>query len=143
MLVTGLYKEIEMLRKDLKLDKEIEGMATSIVDSAYKVHQQLGPGLLENVYETCLVHELRKKNINTETQVTMPIVYDGIKLDAGLRIDMLVNKKIVIELKAVENLLPVHKAQLLTYLKLSNRQLGFLMNFNVPLIKHGIKRMVL
>ena len=132
-----------MLRKDIKLDKETEVVATAVVDCAYKVHKQLGPGLLENVYEMCLVHELHKKGINTETQVTMPIVYDGIKLDAGLRVDLLVNKKIVIELKAVESLLLVHEAQLLTYLKLSNNRLGFLMNFNVPLIKHGIKRMVL
>ena len=132
-----------MLRKDIKLDKETEAVATAIVDCAYKVHKQLGPGLLENVYEMCLVHELHKKGINTKTQVAMSIVYDGIKLDAGLRVDLLVNKKIVIELKAVENILPVHEAQLLTYLKLSNNRLGFLMNFNVPLIKHGIKRMVL
>ena len=132
-----------MLRKDIKLDKVTEAVATAIVDCAYTVHKQLGPGLLENVYEMCLVHELHKKGINTETQIAMPIVYDGIKLDAGLRVDLLVNKKIVIELKAVENILPVHEAQLLTYLKLSNNRLGFLMNFNVPLIKHGIKRMVL
>jgi GxxExxY protein len=106
-----------MLRKDIKLDKETEVVATAIVNSAYIVHKQPGPGLLENVYETCLVHELRKKNINTETQVAMPIVYDGIKLDAGLRVDLLV-KKIVIELKAVESRLSVPVAQLLTCLKL-------------------------
>jgi len=118
-------------------------IAKAVVDAAYTAHRALGPGLLESVYEICLVHELVKRGISVERQVTLPVVYDSLRLDAGLRIDLLVKKEVVVELKAVEVLLPVHEAQLLTYLKLSGHRLGLLINFNVPLIKQGIRRMAL
>jgi GxxExxY protein len=121
----------------------LEGIATQVVDAAYQVHRVLGPGLLESTYEVCLAHELKKRGIHGLRQVDLPVLYDGVRLDVGYRIDMLVENCIVIELKAVDKLLPIHEAQLLTYLKLSGHQLGFLINFNVPLIKNGIRRRVL
>ena len=120
-----------------------EEVARQIVDAAFKVHVTLGPGLLESVYETCLVHELRKRGLPVSTQVTLPIEYDGLVIDSGLRLDLLVEDAVVVELKAAERLLPVHTAQILTYLKLTGHRLGLLINFNVPLIKDGIKRVVL
>ena len=128
-------------RKDLS--QEEERVAALIVDAAIKVHRALGPGLLESVYEACLAHELMQRGLTVETQVPVPIRYEGLILDGGLRLDMLVGGAAVIELKAVEKLLPVHDAQLLTYLKLSGRRLGFLLNFNVPVMKDGISRFVL
>lgn len=113
-----------------------EEVARQIVDAAFKVHVTLGPGLLESVYETCLVHELRKRGLRVSTQVTLPIEYDGLVIDSGLRLDLLVEDAVVVELKAAERLLPVHTAQILTYLKLTGHRLGLL-------IKHGIKRVVL
>jgi GxxExxY protein len=107
------------------------------------VHTALGPGLLESVYEVCLWHELHKRGLKTERQVLLPVVYDNLRLDAGLRLDLVVEKRVVVELKAVEVLLPVHKAQLPTYLKLSGYRLGLLVNFNSALIKHGIQRIAL
>jgi GxxExxY protein len=117
--------------------------ATQLVDAAFAVHSQLGPGLLEGVYEVCLAHELARRNLRVERQVALPVVYNGVHLDAGLRLDMLVEDCIIVELKAVERLLPVHTAQILTYLKLSGCRLGFLVNFNVPRIKEGIRRIAL
>ncbi|MBX9633353.1 MAG: GxxExxY protein [Magnetospirillum sp.] len=114
-----------------------------IVDSALKVHKELGPGLLESVYEHCLAHELSKRGIHVKRQAAVPIQYDGESLDAGLRLDLLVNDMIVVEIKAVEKVIPVHAAQLLTYLKLSGKRMGFLINFNVRLLKEGIRRYVL
>jgi GxxExxY protein len=125
------------------LPPDIENLANIVVDAAYKVHSSLGPGLLESVYETCLAHELRKRGIAIETQVTIPIVYDGIRLEAGLRVDLLVNKQLLVEVKAVEEMNRVFKAQVLTYLKLTGLRLGLLINFNVPLIKNGIERIIL
>ena len=118
-------------------------MAKEVVDAAFKVHTELGPGLLESVYEVCLAHELIKRGFHVERQVALPVIYDGVKIEVGLRMDMLVEGQLIIELKAVENMLPVHKAQVLTYLKLSKRRLALLINFNVPLIKDGMKRIVL
>jgi len=123
-------------------DKE-EGIAKAIVDAAYTVHSALGPGLLENVYEVCFCHELAKRGLSCRRQVVVPIVYDGIAFDEGLRLDVLVEERIICELKAVEVMHPVSTAQLLTQLKLTRKRLGFLINFNVPLIKQGIKRVVL
>lgn len=117
-------------------------IATLVVDAAFKVHSELGPGLLESTYEACLCYELLQKNLMTEKQVPLPVVYHGIKLECGYRIDVLVNKRIIIEIKSVEALNDVHMAQILTYLKLSECKLGFLINFNVKLIKHGIKRII-
>ena len=113
------------------------------MDAAYTVHRALGPGLLESVYEVCLAHELTRRGHKVERQVSLPVVYDSVRLDAGLRLDLLVENSVVIEVKAVEALLPVHQAQLLTYLKLTGHRLGLLLNFNVPVIKDGIRRMVL
>ena len=125
------------------IPEEVERVATAIVDAAYAVHSTLGPGLLEHVYEVCFCHELVKRGQSYRRQVVVPIVYDGIRFDEGLRLDVLVEESVVCELKAVETVLRVHTAQLLTQLKLTDKRLGFLINFNVPLIKHGIKRLVL
>lgn len=125
------------------ISKEVDDVARVVVDSAFKVHTTLGPGLLESVYEVCLERELSKRGLKTERQISLPVIYDGENLDAGLRLDLLIEDCLVIELKAVEAILPVHKAQLLTYLKLTGHRLGLLINFNVPLIKDGIKRIAL
>jgi len=121
---------------------DIEEVARQIVDAAIKVHRALGPGLLESAYQHCLAYELRKRGLRVDCEVTLPIVYDGQQIDAGYRIDMLVEDAVIIENKTVEQLLPIHQAQLLTYLKLRDCRLGFLLNWNVTLMKHGIKRMV-
>ena len=121
---------------------DIEQVAREIVDSAVKVHRALGPGLLESAYQQCQAHELRKRELQVVCEVTLPVNYDGLEIDAGYRIDMLVEGSVIIENKAVDELLPIHQAQLLTYLKLHNCRLGFLLNWNVPLMKRGIKRMV-
>jgi GxxExxY protein len=118
----------------------IDTIANGIVDAALKVHRELGPGLLESTYEACLEHELVKRGYQVERQKPQPVHYDGIVIDAGYRIDLLVNDLVLIELKAVSELAPIHHAQLLTYLKLSRKSLGLLINFNVPLIKNGIRR---
>jgi len=118
----------------------IDAIAAEVVDSAFKVHKELGPGLLESAYEACLEHELKKRGFAVERQKAQPVHYDGIVIDAGYRIDLLVDDLIIIELKAVVELAPIHHAQLMTYLKLSRKSLGFLINFNVPLIKNGIRR---
>ena len=120
----------------------INEISGEIVDSAMKVHTALGPGLLESAYEACLKHELLKRGHNVASQVLLPLIYDGVPIDAGYRIDMLVEDAVVIELKAVEKIVPIHEAQLLTYLKLSGKKLGLLLNFNVLHMKDGIKRLV-
>lgn len=125
------------------IDPETDRIAHEIVDSAFMVHKSLGPGLVESVYQVCLVHELHKRGLPHLQQVHLPILYDNVRLDAALRLDLVVADCVVVELKAVDLLLPVHKAQLLTYLKLSGHRLGLLINFNVPLMKEGIRRIVL
>jgi len=127
----------------LPLSEREELIAKAIVDCVFKVHKNLGPGLLESIYEVCLCHELAKNQLSYQRQVTIPITYDGINFEEGLRLDVLVEECIICELKAVEALLPVHSAQLLSYLKLTGHRLGFLINFNVPVIKQGIKRIIL
>jgi len=122
---------------------EVDRAAQQTVDAALKVHRALGPGLIESVYESCLAHELRKRGIEVETQVDLPVVYDGITLDAAYRLDLLVHRCLVVELKAVDALTGLHEAQLLTYLRLTGYRLGLLINFNVPILKKGIKRIVL
>lgn len=114
-----------------------------VLDSAFLVHSELGPGLLENAYEECLCYELKQAGLKVERQKALPLIYKEIKLDAGYRIDILVEDCIVIELKAVEELTDVHLAQVLTYLKLSKCRLGLLVNFNVKYLKNGIKRVIL
>jgi len=121
---------------------QLNPMSRVVLDCAFTVHTALGPGLLESTYEVCLLHELRKNGLRAQSQVMLPVVYDGVTIDAGYRLDILVEDAIILELKAVEKILPVHEAQLLSYLKLSQRQLGFLLNFNVRHLKDGIKRMV-
>ena len=121
---------------------DIEEVARQIVDAAITVHRALGPGLLESAYQKCLAYELRKRGLRVECEVLQPIIYEDVRIDAGYRIDMLVEDCVIIENKTVEKLLPIHQAQLLTYLKLRDCRLGFLLNWNVPLMKHGIKRMV-
>ena len=114
-----------------------------IIEAAIEVHRVLGPGLLESVYEICLCYELEKRGIFFERQKSLPVSYKGIMLDCGYRIDLIVNHSVIVELKSVDALLPVHEAQLLTYLKLSGLRTGLLLNFNSRLLKDGIKRMVL
>lgn len=121
---------------------DIEAIGKEIVDASVKVHRTLGPGLLESAYQQCLAHELRKRGLRVDCEVFLPVVYDNQQIDAGYRIDMLVEEMVIVENKAVNVLLPIHEAQLLTYLKLRGCRLGFLLNWNVKLMKHGIKRMV-
>ena len=124
------------------LEPALERLATLIVDSAFKIHSTLGPGLLESVYEACLAHELTGRGIEVKRQVMVPIIYGNMRIDESFRIDLLVQDSVIIEVKAVEKFIPVFEAQLLTYLKLAQKRLGFLINFNVPVIKQGIKRMI-
>jgi len=119
-----------------------EELTSSIIGAAIEVHKELGPGLLESTYERCLVYELTLRGIKAERQKTQPINYKGLELDEGYRIDIFVEDEIILELKVVEAIKDVHKAQILTYLKLSNSKLGYLINFNVPLLKDGIHRIV-
>jgi GxxExxY protein len=126
----------------LSLSETEEIIAAKIVDSAYTVHKTLGPGLLEKVYEVCFCHELTKRGLKNQRQVEVPIEYDGLKFDEGLRLDVLVENLAICELKAVDEMHPVWEAQIISHLKLTEKRLGFLINFNVPLIKHGIKRIV-
>ena len=118
----------------------IEAVATQIVDSSIKIHKALGPGLLESAYQECLAYELRKRGLYVACEVLQPIYYDNQAIDAGYRIDMLVENSVIIENKCVEKILPIHMAQILTYLKLRQLKLGFLINWNTLLIKNGIKR---
>jgi len=119
---------------------EEEKIGKAIVDASYKVHKELGPGLLERVYEVCVAHELKKAGYNVKRQVKIPIVYDGITFNEGLRLDLLVDDLVIVELKAVDQVNPVWKAQIISHLRLTDLKLGYLINFNVPLIKDGIKR---
>jgi GxxExxY protein len=119
---------------------EINDLTYSIIGCAYKVHSNLGPGLLESTYEACLMQELLKNNHNVRNQVPLPLIYDNIKLEVGYRVDLLVENSVILELKSVDEISPVHKAQLLTYLKLSGISIGLLINFNVLDLKKGITR---
>lgn len=122
---------------------EINELTGTIIGAAIEVHRILGPGLLESTYEECLCRELAIQNIPFERQKAIPLEYKGIKLDCGYRLDLLVANKVVVEIKSVEIILPIHEAQTLTYLKLGGWQVALLINFNVPVLKEGIKRMVL
>jgi len=121
---------------------DIEAIATDVVDCAIKVHKALGPGLLESAYQHCHAYELKKRGWDAETEIKLPLIYEDQKIDVGYKIDTLINKLVIVENKIVESLLPVHEAQLLTYMKLSGCKLGFLLNWNVPLMKHGINSFV-
>ena len=125
------------------MDKEyLNSLSKIIVDACYSVHKEFGPGLLESVYEFCLLKEFEMRGIDAKSQVSIPLIYKGKKLEKEFKIDILVEDEIILEIKSVEVLLPVHKAQLISYLKLADKRLGFLVNFNVPRIKDGIKRIV-
>ena len=117
-------------------------IATKIIGAAIEVHKQLGPGLLESTYESCLVYELRQMGLEVQQQLALPVLYKEVKLEAGYRIDVLVENKVIIEIKSVEALADIHTAQLLTYLKLKDLKLGLLINFNEVLLKNGLKRIV-
>ncbi len=121
---------------------DIEIVAKQIVDSALKVHTALGPGLLESAYQACLTHELRQRNLKVECEIPQPIQYAGTKIDAAYRLDMLVEDSVIVENKTVDIILPIHRAQLLTYLKLHGCKLGFILNWKVVHMREGIKRMV-
>jgi GxxExxY protein len=121
---------------------EVNKTTEAIIGAAIEVHRHLGPGLLESAYEECLCQELMLRNIPFKRQFPLPVSYKGKDLDCGYRIDLLVNDEVVVELKAVENLLPIHEAQTLTYMKLGGWHVGLLLNFNVPILKSGIKRLV-
>lgn len=114
----------------------------AIVDAAMKVHSALGPGMLESVYERCLKHELTKRGLKVESQRWLPVIYDGVEIEGGYKIDLLVEDQVIVELKVVEQVLEIHRAQLLSYLKLGNKQVGLLINFNVVHLRDGIRRMV-
>jgi len=122
---------------------DIEAIATDIVDSAIKVHRALGPGLLESAYQHCHAYELRQRGRKVLMEVALPLLYENQRIDVGYRLDTLVDDAVIIENKTTESLLPIHEAQLLTYLKLSGCKIGFLLNWNVKLMKYGIKRVVL
>ena len=125
-----------------KLEIQVEEIGKAIVNAAYKVHSQLGPGLLEKVYEVCLDHELKKEGYHVVRQLDIPIQYDGITFEEGLRLDLLVENTVIVEIKAVDQVNPVWQAQVLSHLKLTGLRLGYLINFNVPVIKDGIKRII-
>ncbi|HEY6830333.1 MAG TPA: GxxExxY protein [Gemmatimonadaceae bacterium] len=122
--------------------EELNGITGEVVDSAMKVHRRLGPGLLESAYQACLVYELGSRKLSVRSQVKVPIEYEGVRIDAGYRIDLLVEDEVIVELKTVVKLLPVHDAQLMSYLRLSNRRVGLLINFQVFQLRTGIKRFV-
>jgi GxxExxY protein len=115
----------------------------AILKAAFEVHTTMGPGLLENIYETCLAYELRQMGYIVEKQVTLPVIYKGIQMDTGLRMDLLVNNCVIIEIKAIEKILPIHEAQLITYLKLTGCRVGLILNFNSCHMRDGIKRVAL
>ncbi len=135
---------MDLLKNNYKplSDKE-EEIGKILVNSALKVHKALGPGLLEKVYEIALAHELKKAGLNVTRQTYLPIIYDGIEFEEGLRLDLFIEDLVICEIKAVELINPVWEAQVLSHLKLTGRRLGYVINFNVPLIKNGIKRLIL
>ncbi|MBN2610013.1 MAG: GxxExxY protein [Bacteroidales bacterium] len=133
-----------MIKKSFApIPAELDKIGRKIVDAAYIIHKNLGPGLLEKVYELCFCHELTKRGLTYQRQKDIPIIYDGLQFDEGLRLDVLVEEQVICELKALENVNPVWEAQVLSHLKLTNKRLGYLINFNVVNIGHGIKRFVL
>ena len=121
----------------------MDAIARTVVDAGLKVHKALGPGLLKSAYEHCLAYEIQTRGLEVRRQVVLPITYEGVSLDAGYRLDILVDDRVIVEIKSVESLTRVHEAQVLTYLKLSRRRVGLLMNFNVDLFKSGVRRLVI
>ena len=121
---------------------ELNQITGQLIDAAMKVHTHLGPGLLESAYQACLAHELRQRNLMSLSEVGLPVIYNEVKLDVGYRLDLLVENSVIVELKAVDKLLPIHEAQLMSYLKLSKLKVGLLINFNELHLKNGIKRRI-
>jgi GxxExxY protein len=121
---------------------ETEEIGKKVLDAAYAVHSALGPGLLESVYEACLAHKLQQQKVIAEAQVVMPVTFEGVQIETGLRLDLLAGKSVIVELKSVDKMIPLYEAQLLTYLKVTGMRLGYLINFNVVHLKDGIQRMV-
>jgi GxxExxY protein len=138
---------MRLINTEAQRHREIEDgkdpRTSPIIGAAIEVHRNLGPGLLESAYEECLCHELHLRGMDCKRQVPLPVLYKGLKLDCGYKIDLIVQDEVVVELKAVERVLPIHEAQLLTYLKLTGKRVGLLINFNVPLLTQGIIRRVL
>jgi len=128
--------------KRVHVPSDVERLATTVVDSAFAVHKELGPGLLESAYEACLSHELRLRGVKHQLQLPVPLNYKGIRIEIGYRADVVVEEKLLVELKAVDELLPIHTAQVVTYLRLKKFPLGLIINFNEVLIKHGIHRVL-
>jgi GxxExxY protein len=120
----------------------INAITEAIIGAAMRVHSALGPGLLESAYEACLAHELRKTGFDVRSQVELPVIYDSVRVDLGYRIDLLVNDTVIVELKCVEKIAPIHEAQILSYLKLSRKRVGLIINFHVRHLKDGIKRFI-
>jgi GxxExxY protein len=147
-VVSEKKKYLTQRRKDAKIKINLKKVMTEneiakeIVDAAFQIHKRLGPGLLESVYEIVLAHELKKRGFRVKRQVPVAIVYDDIKFDEGFRADLIIKDKVIVELKSVENVIPVHKKQLLTYLRLADKRLGLLINFGAELIRDGISRVV-
>jgi GxxExxY protein len=138
------HRGTETQRREMALNSdEQDPLTREIIGGAIEVHRALGPGLLESVYEECLAMELTDRNLEVRRQVPVPVVFKGRKLEIGYKLDMLVNDQVIVELKAVEKLIPVHEAQLLSYLRLMNRRVGLLLNFHVPYLKDGMLRRVL
>ncbi len=135
----GIYKNAKSNNMNNMNENEI---SYQIIGAALKVHRKVGPGLLESAYESALAYELKKLNLVVEQQVTLPFVYEEVRLEAGYRIDLVINKLVIVDIKSVENLMPVHHAQVLTYLRLTNIKLGLLINFNAMVLKNGIHRIV-
>jgi GxxExxY protein len=133
---------IETPPEKVVIPQEIEALATNSVDAALEVHRQLGPGLLESAYEACFAHELELRGIRHQRQVTVPLNYKGRLVEVGFRADVVIDGKLLIELKAVDDLQPIHRAQVITYLKLLNLPLGLLINFNSTLLKNGLRRVL-
>jgi GxxExxY protein len=138
--VKSLTTESQRHRED---EEQKDPRTSPIIGAAIEVHRQLGPGLLESVYEECLCHELYLRGLAFERQVALPVSYKGLQLDCGYKIDLIVEREVVVELKAVEKILPIHEAQLLTYLKISGKRVGLIINFDVPLLTRGIIRRIL
>ena len=132
-----------MISKSMMTGQSINQTTEAVIGAAIEVHKHLGPGLLESAYEECLCHELSLRNIPFQKQVPLPVVYKGTKLDCGYRVDLLVKDEVVVELKAIESILPIHEAQTLTYMRLGSWKVGLIINFNTPIVVKGIKRLVL
>lgn len=129
-------------KNHVPIPAEVEEIGKKALDAAYKVHTALGPGLLESVYEACMVYELRNLELNVESQVVVPVKYNNVFIETGLRLDIWIDRKVILELKSVETMNPLYQAQLITYLKITGSRLGYLMNFNVLHFRDGFKRMV-